>query len=78
MTNTNFSTGVGTRCQFNFSDGLPHVKQEFKFHYKFDQWNAALDNAAPLSLLPLSSIRAPFPRTSPSSPNQTRPKKNDR
>jgi hypothetical protein len=28
---------------------LPHVKQEFPFSYKFNQWQTALDNAAPLS-----------------------------
>jgi hypothetical protein len=31
---------------------LPHVKQEFPFHYKFDQWTDALANAAPLSTPP--------------------------
>jgi hypothetical protein len=28
---------------------LPHVKKEFPFSYKFEQWTKALDKAAPLS-----------------------------
>jgi hypothetical protein len=28
---------------------LPLVKKEFPFHYKFDHWNEAVDNADPLS-----------------------------
>jgi hypothetical protein len=31
---------------------LPHVKQEFPFHYKFAHWNKVLNAAAPLSTPP--------------------------
>jgi hypothetical protein len=31
---------------------IPHVKQEFRFEYKFNQWREAVANAAPLSSPP--------------------------
>ena len=34
---------------------LPHVKQEFPFHYKFAHWNKVLNAAAPLSTPPALS-----------------------
>ena len=39
---------------------LPHVKQEFRFEYKFDQWLEAVTNAAPLSDPP-SLTDLPYP-----------------
>jgi hypothetical protein len=54
---------------------LPLVKQEFPFHYKFKQWNEALDNAAPLSRPPSltdsNSSPEDFPRLpEPDSPEE--------
>jgi hypothetical protein len=156
MTNTNSSTGVATRCQFQFSDGrccrmlrspvhssfcafharqelqrlesqrlgdeisaslhgdfltatdinhvlgklfiavaqnriplrkaavltllgkvllssLVHVKEEFQFHYTFDQWNEALDNAAPLSTPPSLTDSNSSPQCLPELPEPDSP-----
>jgi hypothetical protein len=51
---------------------LPHVKQEFPFHYKFEHWNKVLDNAHPLSTPPslLESNSFPGRLPEPDSPEE--------
>jgi len=50
---------------------LPHVKQEFPFHYKFEHWNKVLDNAAPFSTPP--SLTDSPPESLPELPDPDSP-----
>ncbi len=50
---------------------LPLVKQEFPFHYKFDQWNEVLNDAAPLSRPPF--LTNPSPERVPELPEPDSP-----
>src|SRR5580704_10888645 len=47
---------------------LPHVKQEFPFHYNFEQWNEALNNAVPLSPPPALTVSNSSPERLPALP----------
>ena len=53
--------------------GLPYVKREFPFAYKFDHWNKVLANAAPLSTPPAltdSPPECPAELPEPDSPEE--------
>ncbi len=52
---------------------LPHVKQEFPFHYKFEHWNKVLANAAPLSTPPALTDSKSFPECLPELPEPDSP-----
>jgi hypothetical protein len=52
---------------------LPHVKQEFPFTYKFEQWTKALDKAAPLSPPPALPNSNLAPEHHPALPDPASP-----
>jgi len=52
---------------------LPHVKQEFPFHYEFKHWNKVLDNAAPLSSPPSLTDSDSSPECLPQLPDPDSP-----
>jgi hypothetical protein len=56
---------------------IPLVKQEFRFEYKFKQWQKVLANAAPLSSPPEIIDSNSAPECPEELPEPDRPKKND-
>src|SRR6476646_3070572 len=52
---------------------LPHVKQEFPFHYEFKHWNKVLANAAPLSSPPSLTDSKSSPEGLPQLPDPDSP-----